>query len=61
MTEPEETPGWKSSSRGESAWKEARERVAARNEQTRKAGKVERQTHEREREEARRRIAKSRR
>jgi len=44
----------------EAAWKAEKERIAARNDETRKAGKKERETHEREREE-RRRIAEARR
>jgi hypothetical protein len=38
----------------EAAWKAERERIAARNDATRKAGKKERETNEREREERRR-------
>jgi hypothetical protein len=48
------------SARGEAAWKEERERIAARNEQARKAGKQRRETYEREREEARRRAERRR-
>jgi hypothetical protein len=44
----------------EAAWKADKERIAARNDETRKAGKKERETQEREREE-RRRIAEARR
>jgi hypothetical protein len=40
--------------RGEATWKEAKERVAARNEQARKAGKQSREAYERRRAEARR-------
>jgi hypothetical protein len=54
MTQPDDSSTWKSSTRGESAWKEARERVASRNAEARKAGKVEREAYERERETARR-------
>ena len=39
----------KPSTRGEPAWKETRDGVASRNAETRKAGKVERETYERER------------
>jgi hypothetical protein len=53
MTGQDES-NWQSSTRGESAWKEARERVASRNEQARKSGKQERETYERERADARR-------
>jgi hypothetical protein len=45
---------WESSSRGERAWKEATDKVAASNADARKAGRRERETYEREREEARR-------
>jgi hypothetical protein len=38
------------STRGDAAWKEAREGIASRNADTRKAGKVERETYERERD-----------
>jgi hypothetical protein len=44
----------------EAAWKAEKERIAQRNDETRKAGRKERETHEREREE-RRRIAELRR
>jgi hypothetical protein len=44
----------------EAAWKAERERIAARNDEARKAGKKERETTEREREE-RRRIMEARR
>jgi hypothetical protein len=44
---------WKSSTRGEQAWKEATERVASRNAETRKAGKRQREAYERGRESAR--------
>jgi hypothetical protein len=54
MAEHEDGAGWKSSSRGETAWREARERVASRNADARKQGKQRRETYERSREEARR-------
>jgi hypothetical protein len=38
----------------EAAWKAERERIAARNDEARKAGKKERETADREREERRR-------
>jgi hypothetical protein len=41
------------STRGEAAWKEVKDRIAERNEKTRKAGKLRRQAHERRRQEAR--------
>ena len=50
MTEQDDNANWKSSSRGEQAWKEERERVASRNADARKAGKVEREAYERKRE-----------
>jgi hypothetical protein len=53
VTQQDDSSTWKSSTRGESAWKEARERVASRNAEARKAGKVEREAYERERENAR--------
>jgi hypothetical protein len=43
-----------SSARGEAAWKQVREEVAARNERARKAGRQEREAYERQRNEARR-------
>jgi hypothetical protein len=43
---------WTASARGEAAWKEAKERVAERNVQARKAGKQRRESYERERAEA---------
>jgi hypothetical protein len=43
-----------SSARGEAAWKQAREAVAARNERARRAGRAERQRYERQRDDARR-------
>ena len=45
---------------GEAAWKEARTRVAERNDQARKAGRERREAYERARQEARR-AAESRR
>jgi hypothetical protein len=53
MTQQGDGSTWKSSTRGEQAWKEARERVAARNAEARKAGKREREAYERDREKAR--------
>jgi hypothetical protein len=60
MTEQSDGTGWKSSSRGEAAWKETMDRVASRNSEARKAGKLERDTYEREREDARRAAAAKR-
>ena len=57
MPEHDDGAGWKSSSRGESAWKETRERVASRNADARKQGKQQRETYERSREDARRAAA----
>jgi len=48
-------PGeWKSSTRGDAAWREARDTVAARNDAARKSGKQRREAEERSREDARR-------
>jgi hypothetical protein len=60
MAEQDDGAGWKSSTRGEQAWKEAMEDVASRNAAARKAGKLEREAYEREREDLRRRSAASR-
>ena len=54
MAEHDDGAGWKSSSRGETAWNEARDRVASRNADARKQGKQERETYERGRKESRR-------
>jgi hypothetical protein len=43
-----------SSARGEAAWKEARDSVAARNQRAQKAGRAEREAYERRREDLRR-------
>ena len=51
---------WQSSTRGDQAWKEATDAVAARNADARKAGRVEREDYERGREEARRSAAAQR-
>jgi hypothetical protein len=53
MAEQDDGSNWKSSTRGESAWKEARERVASRNADARRSGKLEREAYERDRESAR--------
>ena len=53
MTQQDGGSNWKSSTRGEQAWKEARERIASRNAETRKAGKREREAYERGREDLR--------
>ena len=57
MAEQDEGGGWKSSSRGEAAWKETRDRVASRNADARKDGKQRRDSYERSREDARRAAA----
>jgi hypothetical protein len=53
MTDQSDRPT-ESSARGEAAWKQAREAVAARNQQAQKAGREERQAYERRRDDARR-------
>ena len=60
MAMQDDGPGWKSSTRGEQAWKEAMERVASRNAAARRAGKLEREAYEREREGVRRAAAAKR-
>jgi hypothetical protein len=60
MAEQDDGSGWKSSSRGESAWKEDTQRVASRNAEARKAGRLERHAYERGREDARRAIEQGR-
>ena len=59
-----EQSGWdsgsESSARGESAWKQAREAVAARNQQAQKAGRERRDAYERQQDQVRR-AAESRR
>ena len=57
MSHQDGSSDWKSSTRGDSAWNEARERVASRNAEARKAGKAEREAYERERELVRRTAA----
>jgi hypothetical protein len=44
---------WQSSTRGDKAWKEATDAVDAKNAAARKAGRQERETYERGREDAR--------
>jgi hypothetical protein len=60
MTEQQDGAGWKSSSRGEAAWKETMDAVGARNSEARKQGKIERDAYERTREDARRAAAAKR-
>jgi hypothetical protein len=43
-----------SSARGEAAWKQTREAIAARNQRAQKEGRARREAYERQREEARR-------
>jgi hypothetical protein len=57
MAEQDGGPGWKSSTRGEQAWKEAMEQVASRNAEARRTGKLEREAYERQREDVRRAAA----
>jgi hypothetical protein len=52
---------WQSSTRGERAWKEATDRVASRNADARRAGRVEREEYERGRDDVRRSAAAERR
>jgi hypothetical protein len=54
MTEQDDGSGWQPSARGEQAWKEATERVASRNAESRKIAKAQREAYEREREDVRR-------
>lgn len=54
MTEHRDGGGWQSSTRGDAAWKETRERIASRNTDARKQGKERREAYEQAREDARR-------
>ena len=47
-------PNEEKAKRGDAAWKAARDRVAARNDQARKAGKEQREAYERQKANARR-------
>ena len=47
MADQDGSSSFQSSTRGDSAWNEARERVASRNAEARKAGKAEREAYER--------------
>ena len=58
---PEDNTSWSPSTSGESAWKAERERVAARNAETRKAGKATREAYERGRDDMKRKSAAKRR
>ena len=57
MPEQDEGSQWKSSAGGEKAWKEATDRVAARNADAKRAGKQERDAMDRERADHRRAAA----
>jgi hypothetical protein len=57
MGEHDDGAGWSSSTRGEAAWKETRERIASRNADARKQGKQRREAYEQTREDARRAAA----
>jgi hypothetical protein len=57
MPEQGDGSGWKSSTRGEAAWKEATDGVASRNAEARKRGKQRRESYEQTREDARRAAA----
>lgn len=54
MGDEEDRSEWKSSARGEEAWKEAMELVASRNAQARKLGKSQREAYEQRRMDMRR-------
>jgi hypothetical protein len=54
MPQHDDGSGWKSSSRGDAAWKEITDDVASRNAEARKRGKQQRESYERTREDARR-------
>ena len=60
MTEQGDRDDWKSSGRGEAAWKETMDRVASRNAEARKQGKRQRDADE-QRREAKRRAAAAKR
>jgi len=57
VTKQGDSPDWKTSARGESAWKETRERVATRNAEVSKTSKVVRDRYDRERADVRRAAA----
>jgi hypothetical protein len=50
VTDQDGSSSFQGSTRGEAAWQEARDRIASRNADARRAGKAERETYERERE-----------
>jgi hypothetical protein len=55
MPNQDEASSWKPSTRGDQAWKEATDRIASRNAEARKAGRLEREEYESKRNDARRR------
>jgi hypothetical protein len=57
MAEHDDGPGWRSSGRGDAAWKETTDGVASRNAEARKRGKQRREANEQTREDARRAAA----
>jgi hypothetical protein len=57
MTEKSDKGEWTPSSRGDAAWKETMERVASRNVEARKQGRIRREAYEQERADARRATA----
>jgi hypothetical protein len=57
MAEQDDRSDWKSSTRGEQAWRKATEDVASRNAAARKLGKQQREAYERGRDDARRAAA----
>ncbi|MBN1530379.1 MAG: hypothetical protein JW895_15060 [Thermoleophilaceae bacterium] len=61
MPMQDDSAGWTTSTNGDSAWKEAREAVAARNAEVRKAGKTAREAYERGRDDMKRNAAARRR
>ena len=60
MSEQGDGTGWKPSTRGEQAWKEAMEHVASRNAAARRAGKREREEYEQGRQDLLRAAAERR-
>jgi hypothetical protein len=60
MSDQHDGSGWKSSSRGEAAWKETMDRIASRNAEARKEGRRQREAYERGREDLRRAAAAKR-
>jgi len=54
MSDPADQQAQPTGHRGEAAWKEHRQRIAARNDRVRKEGKARREASEREKDQARR-------